>query len=241
MIHDQVVGSWTLEISKTNQTLTSSIPDQQNSHDKEVMKAKVNELRLEFERQKKKLEQETADRIQLRNKEFETQTVKCKSQIQKLENSIAEYGTRLQHHQDRMQTNLINWINGKKLDLTNMEGIAFGTTPASKPLNETAHEVDLTEDRRKIHRVFSGLDIEPVLVSKYYGHHCTNNYDVKNQIGVGGFGSVYQGNDMTLRCSFAFKRVSMMADNPKKLEGVLKTFQREISVRCCYSVNARNN
>lgn len=96
MIHDQVVGSWVQEISLTNQTLSASMPDMPNSHDKQIMNTKINELRLEFVRQKQKLEQETKDRIQQRNKEFETQTFKCKSQIKKLEESIVEYGTRLQ-------------------------------------------------------------------------------------------------------------------------------------------------
>ncbi len=183
---------------------------------------------MEFERQKKKLEQETEERIRFRNKEFEGQKVQCHNHIKKLEESITEYGSRLQQHQEVLQTRLVEWMNTKKNDVTKMEGIVSGTITA--PTEDATRKVDLTDDRTKIHRVFSGLDVEPAMVSKDYGRHCTNNFDVKNQIGVGGFGSVYQGNDMTLRCTFAFKRVSMTADNPDKLQGVLKTLQREISV-----------
>ena len=228
-MHDETVGSWKQELSKTQQTIRDSKPDQQNSCDYEVLHSKVEALRLEFERQKKKLEQETEDRIRRRNKEFEGQKVQCHNHIKKLEESITEYGSRLQQHQEVLQTRLVEWINTKKNDVTKMEGIVSGTITA--PTEDVAtREVDLTDDRNKIHRVFSGLDVEPAMVSKDYGRHCTNNFDVKNQIGVGGFGSVYQGNDVTLRCTFAFKRVSMTADNPDKLQGVLNTFQREISV-----------
>ena len=230
-LHDQEVGLWIQEISKTNQALNESNPHRQNNHDKQVMISKIDALRLEFERQKLKLEQETIERMQRRDKEYEAQSIQCNTQILKLEEYIAEYGSRLQQHQDRIQTNLLNWINAKKLDIANMEGIVAGSNQAPKPRNENEREMDIFEDSRNIHRVFSGLEIEPVMVSKEYGLYCTNNYDTKNEIGAGGFGSVYKGNDTTLQCTFAFKRVSMMADNPAKLQGVLKSFQREISVR----------
>jgi serine/threonine protein kinase len=113
-----------------------------------------------------------------------------------------------------------------------MEGIVAGTIPAPRVIDATNCEADLSADRAKLLSVFTGINVEPVVVSKTYGQHCTKNYDVANRIGVGGFGSVYQGSDLTLRRTFAFKRISLLADNPQKFEGALKTFEREISVRC---------
>ena len=218
IMHDKLVESWTQEIAKANHTLIDAKPE---------MNSKIEGLRLDFERRKQKLEQETEEQIRLQKKEFEAQSMRCNGQVEKLEKLIEEYGNRLRQHKHSLQTNLITWVHAKNLDVKNMEGIVAGAMPGPR----TLEGADLSADRRKIVSVFSGLNVEPVVVSKEYGRHCTNNYDVKNQIGVGGFGSVYRGNDLKLRRTFAFKRVTLMADNPQKLEAALKTFEREISVR----------
>ena len=97
-------------------------------------------------------------------------------------------------------------------------GIVSGTAPAPSPSDIFHREVDLTDDGGKVLGVFiSGLDMEPVRVSKECSRHCTNHYDIENRICAGGFGIVYQGNDLTLRRSFAFKHVSLKADNSRKI------------------------
>jgi hypothetical protein len=235
-LHDELVGLWKVEITKTHENLKSSNPEKQNERDEDVLNSKINTLRLEFERKVEELEQELDNRVKQRNKEYELLRVEEEERIQNLETTITEYGTRLQQHRDQLEHELSDWINATNLDVTNMEGIISGIKPSSKKVNEI-DPVDLVVDRNKIHRVYTGLDVEPVMVSKEYGRQCTNNYDVKNQIGVGGFGTVYQGNDVSLRCTFAFKRVSMTADDPEKIKGVLQSFQREISVCFCFICN----
>jgi hypothetical protein len=229
-LHDELVSVWSQDITRIKENLKVAKPDVANLHDQKIVEDKIEALRLEFEKQSKKLNDDLETRIQNRKKEYELLLAQDTKQINNLETTIAEYGTQLQTHRDQIESKLSEWINKKNLDVTNMEGIISGSAPTAKAFNEE-DQVNLVEDRKKIERVYKGLDAEPVMVSKEYGRQCTNNYNVKNQIGVGGFGAVYRGNDVSLRCTFAFKRVSMIADNPEKLEGVLKSFQREVSVR----------
>lgn len=229
-MHEEVVGSLKEEISKKTAALNAAKPDVPNSHDIEVTNEAINVLRLEFERQIEKLELELDMRIQRRNDEYEIYSTKYIAQINELESAIADSDARLHKHQTMLHNNLVTWVDEKTTEVTKMKEFVYGTLPTKKPVYNTDSAL-IAEDGAKIKQVYLGKEVEPAVVSNGYGRHCTSNYDIKNQIGTGGFGKVYQGNDVSIRCSFAIKRVSMPDNKPENLQIVLKSFHRELSVR----------
>ena len=229
-IHDKTVASWTQEMSNKQQALDASQPKHLEQHARQVLNGKLHALRLEFEQQTRKLEEEAKEQLRHRKKESEAQVIRYSAQIRSLEHRTAEYNNRLQQHQHQMLDDLSRWVQAKESDVINMEKIVRDATTAPKQMKNSDCDVDLSEDREKMRSVFLGLNFEPVMVSNAYGIHCTNNYDVMNQIGTGNFGSVFRGTDRILQRSFAFKRMTVNVTNLYSSEERLTAFQQEISV-----------
>lgn len=227
MLHDEAVAALKTEIHKTTEKIASLKPDRENSRDKEDVNRMIEEKRIAFQHEKAMLRRGLKDRIRNRNKEFEAVCAEESAIVRKLETTVSDCNTHLQEYHQQIEKEFSAWISSKHKDVAIMDSIVAGKAPMT-----SSESVDVTEDRKKILKVLTGIDSEaPAEVSSEYGKQCTNNFDPKNKIGTGGFGVVYQGNDIALKRTLAFKRVSVLVTSPKKLDAILRTFKREISVR----------